>query len=171
YDGNFINALIDFYVEQYDTVQHLFIKDASVSNVFRYKEALQAMYGTYERTMGDFSFNIGLRAEAAYTNSILKTLDSNVRNNYFQLYPTIHLAYKKEKGEWQLNYSRRVNRPDPDELNPFPEYIDPLNLRAGNPKLKPELIHSVEFGYQMNRKYFSFVPSLYYRYKYNGFTT
>jgi hypothetical protein len=54
-----------------------------------------------------------LRAEAAFTNSILKTIDSNVRNNYFQLYPTIHLAYKRKKGEWQLNYSRRVNRPGP----------------------------------------------------------
>ena len=171
YDGNFLNTLIDFIVEKYDTVQKLFIKDPSVSNLFLYKEALQAIYGTYERSIEDFSFNIGLRAEAAYTNSILKTINSNVRNNYFQLYPTIHLAYKKEKGEWQLNYSRRVNRPDADELNPFPEYLDPLNLRAGNPKLKPELIHSVEFGYQMNRKYFSFVPSLYYRYKYNGFTT
>jgi len=142
-----------------------------VSNLFLYKEALNAVYGTYEKSIEDFSFNIGLRAEAAYTNSILKTIDSNVRNNYFELYPTIHLAYKREKGEWQLNYSRRVNRPDPDELNPFPEYLDPLHLRAGNPNLKPEFIHSIEFGYQVNRKHFSFVPSLYYRYKYNGFTT
>lgn len=171
YAGSFMNALIDFYVEQYDTVQKIFIKDPAVSNIFRYKDELHAVYGTYERTMGNFSFNAGLRAEAAFTNSILETLDSNVRNNYFQLYPTLHLALKKEKGEWQLNYSRRVNRPDPDELNPFPEYIDPLNLRAGNPKLQPEYIHSVEFGYQIIRKHFSFVPSLYYRYKYNGFTT
>jgi len=171
YDGNFLTTLIDFIVEKYDTVQKLFIKDPSVSNLFLYKEALQAIYGTYERSIEDFSFNIGLRAEAAYTNSILKTINSNVRNNYFKLYPTIHLAYKKEKGAWQLNYSRRVNRPDADELNPFPEYLDPLNLRAGNPKLKPESIHSFEFGYQINRKYFSFVPSLYYRYKHNGFTT
>ena len=171
YDGNFLNTLIDFFVEKYDTMQQIFVRDASVSNLFLYKEALQAIYGTYERTIADFSFNVGLRAEAAYTNSILKTISSNVRNNYFQLYPTIHLAYKREKGEWQLNYSRRVNRPDADELNPFPEYLDPLNLRAGNPTLKPELIHSIEFGYQINRKHFSFVPSLYYRYKYNGFTT
>ncbi len=171
YAGSFMNALIDFYVEQYDTVQKIFIKDPAVSNVFRYKDGLHAVYGTYERTAGNFSFNAGLRAEAAFTNSILETLDSTIRNNYFQLYPTLHLALKREKGEWQLNYSRRVNRADPDELNPFPEYIDPLNLRAGNPKLQPEYIHSVEFGYQINRKHFSFVPSLYYRYKYNGFTT
>jgi outer membrane receptor protein involved in Fe transport len=171
YAGSFMNSLIDFYVEQYDTTLRKFIKNPAVSNIFRYKDGLHAVYGTYERTYGDFSFNAGLRAEAAFTNSILLTLDSNVRNDYFQLYPTIHLALKREKGEWQLNYSRRVNRPDPDELNPFPEYLDPLNLRAGNPKLQPEYIHSIEFGYQISRKYFSFVPSIYYRYKYNGFTS
>jgi len=171
YDGNFLNTLIDFYVEKYDTTQGIFIKDPTVSNLFLYDEALSAIYGTYEKSIEDFSFNVGLRAEGAFTNSILKTTDSNVRNNYFQLYPTIHLAYKRKNGEWQLNYSRRVNRPDPDDLNPFPEYLDPLNLRAGNPNLEPEFIHSIEFGYQMNRKHFSLVPSLYYRYKFNGFTT
>lgn len=56
-------------------------------------------------------------------------------------------------------------------MNPFPEYRDPLNLRAGNPKLLPEMIHSVEFGYKWQNDNFSIVPSLYYRYKKNGFTS
>jgi len=56
-------------------------------------------------------------------------------------------------------------------MNPFPEYRDPLNLRAGNPKLLPEMIHSVEFGYKWQNDNFSLVPSLYYRYKKNGFTS
>jgi len=86
------------------------------------------------------------------------------------LYPTIHLAYKLNTGELQLNYSKRVNRPEGDDLNPFPEYQDPRNLRAGNPKLLPEIIHSAEFGFQWRNGNFSFVPSLYYRFKKNGFT-
>jgi outer membrane receptor protein involved in Fe transport len=87
------------------------------------------------------------------------------------LYPTIHLAYKVKNGELQLNYSKRVNRPDGDQLNPFPEYIDPLNLSAGNPYLEPEYIHSLELGYQIKAGKYSIVPSIYYRYKYNGFTS
>jgi outer membrane receptor protein involved in Fe transport len=71
----------------------------------------------------------------------------------------------------QLNYSKRVNRAEGDDLNPFPEYQDPRNLRAGNPKLLPEIIHSVEFGYKWQNDNFSFIPSLYYRYKKNGFTS
>ena len=70
-----------------------------------------------------------------------------------------------------MNYSRRVNRPDEDDLNPFPEYRDPQNLYAGNPKLLPEIIHSAELGYKWQNDNYSFVPSLYYRYKKNGFTS
>ncbi len=94
-----------------------------------------------------------------------------ISNDYFKVYPTLHLSYKLKKGELQINYSRRVHRPEGDDLNPFPEYQDPFNIRAGNPKLLPELIHSVEFGFKWQNDHFSFVPSLYYRYKQNGFTS
>jgi outer membrane receptor protein involved in Fe transport len=83
----------------------------------------------------------------------------------------VHLSWKPEKGEFQLNYSKRVNRPDGDELNPFPEYQDPYNLRAGNPSLLPEFIHSFELGYKMENNQLTFVPSVYYRYTVNGFTS
>jgi outer membrane receptor protein involved in Fe transport len=49
--------------------------------------------------------------------------------------------------------------------------MDPINLRAGNPYLLPEFIHSLEFGYQWKNNLFTIVPSIYYRYKYNGFTS
>ena len=83
----------------------------------------------------------------------------------------MHLSYELENGEVQLNYSKRVNRPDADELNPFPEYQDPRNLFAGNPQLRPEIIHSFEFGYKWQNKNYSFVPSIYYRHKVDGFTS
>jgi len=70
-----------------------------------------------------------------------------------------------------FSYSRRANRPDGDELNPFPEYDDPLNFHSGNPKLLPEYIHSLELAAEMKKKNISFIPTLYYRYTYNGFTT
>jgi outer membrane receptor protein involved in Fe transport len=171
YAGSFIQQDIDFYVEDFDTAQNKFIPNKDRSNRFLYHEIVHAFYGTYEQSLHSFSFSIGLRAEAAYTNVNLKTNDSVIGNEYYRLYPTLHLAYELKKGELQLNYSRRVNRPEGDDLNPFPEYIDPLNLRAGNAKLLPEFIHSIEFGYQIKGKQFSFVPSIYYRYKYNSFTT
>ena len=93
-----------------------------------------------------------------------------INNQYFKIYPYTSSLLSIKKGELQLNYSKRVHRPEGDDLNPFPEYQDPYNLRAGNPNLLPEIIHSIEFGYKWQNEKFSFVPSLYYRYKQNGFT-
>ena len=172
YDGLFNENDLNFYGEYFDGTVNGFVKDLLKTNRFVYHENVHAIYATYQKGFEKFGYEIGFRSEAVFTSSHLVTLDSFVNNNYFKLYPTIHLSYKlKEKSELQLNYSKRINRPEGDELNPFPEYQDPRNLRAGNPKLLPEIIHSVEFGYQWQGKNFSFVPSIYYRYKVAGFTS
>lgn len=171
YDGSVNTKDLDFYGEYYDTAQHMFVKDVVKTNLFLYKESIQAVYVTYEKSFGAFGFSAGLRGEQVNLKGNLVTIDSFIKNNYFKLYPTLHLSYEiNDDNELQLNYSRRINRPDPDELNPFPEYRDPQNLSAGNPKMLPEIINSVELGYKWKNKNYSFVPSIYYRYKTNGFT-
>ncbi len=172
YDGLYNKVNLNFYGEYYDAGQAKFVKDAVKSNQFIYNEDVHAVYGTYQKSFEKFGYEVGLRAEGVLTKGHLINLDSFVTNNYFKVYPTVHLSYKlQESSELQLNYSKRVHRPEADELNPFPEYQDPRNLRAGNPKLLPEIIHSTEFGYKWQNKAFSFVPSIYYRYKVNGFTS
>jgi outer membrane receptor protein involved in Fe transport len=99
------------------------------------------------------------------------TTDTLLKNRYFRLYPSLHLAYKiAENHELQLNYSHRIRRPEGEELNPFSEYRDPYNLQIGNPYLKPTDIHSIEMGYQYKKKNTTFLSTLYYRYNYNEFT-
>jgi outer membrane receptor protein involved in Fe transport len=121
--------------------------------------------------LGKFGFLAGLRAEQAYVNSNQVTTDTVMKNQYFRLYPTLHLSYKiTDIHELQLNYSHRIRRPEGDEMNPFPEYQDPYNLRIGNPHLKPADIHSVELGYQFKKKSTTFLSTLYYRYTYNSMT-
>ncbi len=109
------------------------------SNRFLYKQYVHALYGTYQRTYDKFGYKLGVRLEESIIRGDLLTRDSLISNDYFKIYPTLHLSYQLKTGELQLNYSRRVHRPEGDDLNPFPEYQDPRNLRAGNPKLLPEL--------------------------------
>ena len=170
YDGSFSIQDPVFYGEYFDASQQKFIMDIVKSNKFIYDQHLNAFYGTYQRSYGAFGYSLGLRGEQTNIKANLVTKDSSLSNNYFKFYPTIHFAYKVKNGDIQLNYSRRVRRPEADDLNPFPEYADPRNLRAGNPKLLPEIINSIEFGYKWQNDKYSFVPSLYYRYKQNGFT-
>ena len=170
YDGSFNQIDMNFFGEDYIDSLQRFVMDIIRTNRFKYSESIHAVYATYQHGYEKFGYEAGVRLEQVYIKGRLVTKDSLISNQYFKFYPTLHLSYKLKKGELQLNYSKRVNRPDGDELNPFPEYQDPYNLRAGNPKLLPEIIHSVEFGYKWQNDKLSFVPSIYYRYKQHGFT-
>lgn len=170
YSASFNQQDFDFYGEYYSPVFSKFVMDTVKTNRFLFNQIIHGVYGTYQKSYNKFSFSFGLRLEASIIKGNQVTKDTLINNSYAKLYPTIHLAYQLKKGQLQLNYSRRVHRPEGDDINPFPEYQDPYNIRAGNAKLLPEIIHSVEFGYKWQDKNFSFVPSLYYRYKQNGFT-
>ena len=170
YAGNFIQQDLDLRAEYFDTASNAFVIDFTKTNRFLYDESIHAFYGLYQHSFGQFSFSGGLRAEQAFVRGDLVTKDSLIDNDYFKLYPTLHLSYKTDDGELQFNYSKRVNRPEADDLNPFPDYQDPRNLRAGNPSLLPEMIHSMEVGYKWQGQNFSLIPSIYYRLKKNGFT-
>jgi len=171
YVGEFMRDDIRYLGEDYDQQTSQWITDFNKTNRFLFHQDIHALYATFGHSIEDFSFLAGLRAEQALITSNLVTSDSTIPNNYFKLYPTLHLAYDVgDNHEFQFNYSRRVRRADSDEHNPFAEYSDPRNMEAGNPKIKPEQIHSVEFGYHLKQKHFSILPTVYYRYKYDAFT-
>ena len=81
-------------------------------------------------------------------------------------FPSIFLSEKlKHDQELQLNYSRRINRPNFFQLFPFTDYSDSLNLSRGNPDLKPEFTNSIEVSYQKTfPKSNSLLISAYYKY-------
>ncbi|MCL2040782.1 MAG: TonB-dependent receptor [Bacteroidales bacterium] len=157
---------------------------------FIYHENVYALYAQYGSKIGEFSYQAGLRGEIAHTKSDLAGaagayefyFQNNLKpiptelfwdtiyqdaldpHNYFQLYPTAYLMYQlKEKNELKLNYSRRVNRPGPWNLNPFQDFTDPLNIRMGNPDLKPEYINSLELDFFRYLKAGNTSATLYYR--------
>jgi outer membrane receptor protein involved in Fe transport len=141
-------------------------------NRFLFDQDVHALYAIYNKSIENFSFQFGLRGEQAGINShLVEPNDTVIDNSYFRLYPTIHLAYElAENQNVKLSYSKRINRPDADELNPFLEYSDPYNAEMGNPNLKPEQIYSLELTYLYIGESITFTPTLYYRYKYDAFT-
>lgn len=142
-------------------------------NQFLFNQEVHALYALYGQSFDHFDLKAGLRGEAAFLRShLVIPFDSLVHQRYYKLFPTLHLGYSlSEKEEFSLGYSKRLNRPDADGLNPNPEFSDPWNAEAGNPDLKPEQIHAIELGYTYNGKQISVTSSLYYRYKYDAFTS
>lgn len=171
YAGEYLRDNIQYLGEDFNSLQQTWVTDFNKTNRFRFNQDIHAFYLTYGQSIDEFSFLAGLRAEQAFITSNLVSENTSIPNDYFYLFPTLHLAYElSDRQEMQLNYSRRVNRADSDEHNPFAEYSDPRNMEAGNPKIKPEQIHSVEMGYHLKNEHFTFLPSLYYRYKYDAFS-
>ena len=175
YKGDYSTGDFNYVIENMinvDPASPVWMIDPAHSNDFRFTQNVNALYTTFGQTLDKFSYMVGLHYEHSQVESKLITpRDSVIPNSYSNLYPSLHLTQKIGKdGELQLNYSRRVNRPESEDLNPNPEYNDPQNLRAGNPKLKPEFIHSIELGYQFKIGSTTVIPTLFYHNKYNGFT-
>lgn len=51
------------------------------------------------------------------------------------------------KDELGFSYSRRIDRPGFEDLNPFIDYSSPYFYTQGNPLLKPQTTHSFELNY------------------------
>jgi len=170
YEGIMDMDTQDQTVENFDPESGKWITDPENTNDFDARQTVHALFATIGYKWKSFSVLGGLRAEQTYMDLDFITIDTVVKSSYFAIYPTLHLGIASGMHEWQLNYSRRVNRPDGEDMNPVPEYRDPRNIFTGNPNLKPEDIHSVEFGYSWKNKSLTLVPTLFYRYKRNGFT-
>jgi outer membrane receptor protein involved in Fe transport len=144
----------------------------NLSNDFEYDIAIHALYGTYRFPIGTkLDAQTGLRLEQVETEINQITDATRFNRDYFRVYPTLHLSYDLSKTE-QLrgSYSRRIQRPSPQDLNPYTFYIDPLNLRRGNPFLLPEVTDSFEVALQHRKKGNFYALTGFYRRSRGGVT-
>jgi outer membrane receptor protein involved in Fe transport len=138
---------------QYDNVLNTYVLIPLISNKYKFHDEVSAAYGTYTFKVRKWSYQLGLRAESSsYTGTLLniKGQDSAQFSVKYplSLFPSVFITYKiDEKQDFQVNYSRRVNRPNFFQLMPFPDYSDPQNIRIGNAALKPEFTNSFEVSY------------------------
>ena len=153
------------YLEYYDTISASVIPDPEVNNELAFDEDIYSAYGIVgHQPFDNFRYQIGLRAEQALTEPRLVGTDEVFENDYFSLFPSGHFVVGNDTtGEVFLSYSRRINRPRSRQLNPFPIYSDPLNLRQGNPALQPEYINSFELGYERFWKAITLTATTYFK--------
>ncbi|QBX36613.1 TonB-dependent receptor [Brevundimonas sp. S30B] len=121
------------------------------SNRFEGRQTVHALYGTYERPLSEkLSAQAGLRLEQADIKIDDVTGGASATQDYFRAYPTAHLQYQLSDSQTlRASYSRRIQRPQLGQLNPFVVYADPLNLRSGNPDLEPQETDAFEAMWQM----------------------
>ncbi|MFY8171188.1 MAG: TonB-dependent receptor domain-containing protein, partial [Sphingobacteriaceae bacterium] len=164
YKLNFRSNDADFNVADNSQNPDTLIPNTLQSNHFIYTEIINAAYVNYGRTIGGWGVQGGLRMEHA--NIITDQVTAGIKNRqpYLSFFPSLYFARKLGADqEVQLNYSRRINRPQVNNLNPFTDFSDPRNLRTGNPNLKPEYVDAYELSYIKYWKKNTLTSTLYFR--------
>ncbi|MBX3239739.1 MAG: TonB-dependent receptor [Chitinophagaceae bacterium] len=143
-----------------------------LSNNYKYSEMINAVYGTYSQKIGNFSYQLGLRAEHSRFDGLLidsaykfgYQYPSGLKNIMNALFPSLYLTQRiNETDQVQFNFSRRIRRPDFWQMSPFIEISDPFNLRQGNPAIQPEFINSFEANYSKSYEGGNLLGSLFWR--------
>jgi outer membrane receptor protein involved in Fe transport len=154
----------DYIFEDYQPLGNEWIHNDTISNSLDYLDALQSAYATYNAPLGKFEYQIGLRAE--YDNRSLKQITSSQSFTYekFHFFPSFYVTRKiSDVHQLQFTYSRRIQRPDERDLNPFKEFRGSNNVFFGNPGLTPEFTNSFELNYQYTLKKGFISLETYYR--------
>lgn len=136
----------------YNVVNGTDVKQLSKSNSFSYTENVNAAYINYNRQLNTkWSLQLGLRGEQTNSKGLLiradgqTQSDNKVKRNYFDLFPSGALTWTvNQKNTLNLTYSRRIDRPTYQDLNPFENKLDELTYQKGNAFLRPQYTHNVE---------------------------
>lgn len=129
-----------------------FVPNAGQTYGFTYDSKIYAYYLSASTSVFNKFLDIkaGLRDEYTKINADFQGVNIPAYNI---LAPSLVFSHKFGNGaeSIKLSYTRRVQRPDYGDLNPFLNISDPHNINTGNPNLKPEKGDNFELGY--NKSY------------------
>lgn len=136
--------------------------DKERSNRFEYKENINAAYVNYNRAYTGFMVQFGLRVENTHSEGISTGLksngggyvkyDSSINRNYTDLFPSAAVTFNKNPmSQFGITYSRRIDRPAYQDLNPFEFKLNDYTFMKGNTQLRPQYTNS--FGLSHTYKY------------------
>jgi len=128
------------------------VTDIDRSNRFVYNENVNAVYGNFSRQFGKIGIQAGLRVEQTNSEGDLRALkpvnDQNVKRDYLDFFPSGGVTWQaNEINSLRLSYSRRIDRPSYQDLNPFEGRLDKLTFEKGNPFLNPQYTHSLQLNH------------------------
>lgn len=157
-----LNSAVEYFTG--DPTTNNWIFDSNQSNTFLMKEQIHAAFLIYTGSFGDFKYQAGIRAENTTTEGKTDKTNIDVNKNYTNFFPSIYLTWAPAMAqEIKANYSKRVDRPYPRQINPFVDNSDSLSLVYGNPNLDPQFTDSYELGYSLFMGKLNFMTSLFYR--------
>jgi hypothetical protein len=129
--------------------------DRDRSNRFTYDENINAVYANWNKAYKGFMVQAGLRVENTVATgrstgeqkqgTTYIPMKSGFDRNYTNLFPSAAVTFNKNPmNQWSVSYSRRIDRPAYQDLNPFEMKMDEYTFMKGNIDLRPQFTNSVE---------------------------
>ncbi len=149
-----VNTDNDF--RRFDVFSSEKVLDTLKSNRFKYKENINALYINYNKQLKKgIMFQFGLRAENTHskgtstgfrkTGNTMLPYDSTFKRDYTDLFPSAAITFNKNPmKQWTLSYSRRIDRPAYQDLNPFEFKLNEYTFMKGNTLLRPQYTNSFD---------------------------
>lgn len=156
----YVNTDNDF--QRYNVYGNSEVLDKDRSNIFTYKENVNAVYANYNRAFKGFMIQAGLRVENTnsdgrstglkHQNGGYVPYDSTISRNYTDVFPSAAITFNKNPmSQFGFTYSRRIDRPVYQDLNPFEFKLNDYTYMKGNTELRPQYTNS--FGITHTYKY------------------
>jgi len=147
YSSDNQNFIFNSSVNKYVSVPFL-------NSKYNFDDNVYAGYVTFSQKLNKFTYQLGGRIESSEYTGTLVDSNQTFKSSYpFSFFPSVYLTQKiNDAQDLQLNYSRKINRPNFFQLIPYYNYSDSLNISRGNPALIPEFTNLFELSYQVNLK-------------------
>lgn len=163
YRGTIRDITNNFSVRELNDLGEWIDQPGLVDNI-HYKENVQAGYVLTNWKSDNMSLQVGLRVESTKITIVSEEGGDNIEKKFTNLFPSTHLTFDVgSESTLQLSYSKRVNRPDFWDLNPFSGILNSQNIRIGNPDINPEFTNSYELSHIKNMDMLSFTSGIYHR--------
>ena len=151
---SYVSSANDF--QRYNVVTNFKTLDTLRSNRFDYKENINALYANYNKQFKGLMIQAGVRMENTHaegtsngfrgTSRQYQVYDSSFKRNYTDFFPSAAITFnKKPTSQFGIQYSRRIDRPAYQDLNPFEFKLDEYTFQKGNTQLRPQYTNSVSF--------------------------
>lgn len=134
----------------YDSLRNGTFFPTVFSNHFIYRENVNAGYVNYNFKGDKTAIQAGLRVEQTNSEGISPDAGEGVKRHYIDFFPSAFIDRKLSAvSTLNLAYSRRIDRPSYEDLNPFVYFLDQFTFSQGNPYLKPQYSNSFELNYTL----------------------
>ncbi|MEL7530848.1 MAG: TonB-dependent receptor, partial [Bacteroidota bacterium] len=125
--------------------QNIWQKDLRAAADMNMRELIGGLYTSFDFRLSEHTqLSAGLRYE--YWDR--QSLEAQINRSFGRFFPSLFITHKPQsKGEWQLAYTRRITRPDFNDLAANQTYNGPISVFSGNPNLNPNTVDKLKLAY------------------------